>query len=136
MTGYTLVLVIWLLALVLGLGGTGWQYRRWARLGAWRTARRAVDPPDTVLDAVADGWVRDAAFHLGLRVLLLVLALERLTLQLIIPDAEQGVFAASPLQLGLALIYLSMWLWISRWTYLTHQAQRARRDLGPDRGPS
>lgn len=134
MTGYDLVLGIWAVACALGLVGTGWQWRRWGLLRIWQADRRATVPPDAMLDAVADGWVRDATFHLGLRALLLVLAFERLALQLGIPPRERGAFAASPLQLGLALIYLAIWVWAVRWTYLTHHAQRARRDIGP--GPA
>ena len=127
MTAYNAVLAIWLVGLVLALVGTAWHIRHWRQMAAFAYyLRHASPPPEATEDSIAGGWLRDAVFHLGLRILLVLLALERLTLQWVIPLNERGAFAASPLQLGLAVIFLLILAWVSRWSWLTHRTQAAR----------
>lgn len=127
MDAYTLVLGVWLVGLALALLGTVWHLGHWRQMAAFtHYLRHGTAPLDAPADSMLGGWLRDAVFHLGLRVLLVLLALERVTLQWVIPPAERGAFAASPLQLGLALIYLLILAWVTRWSRAQQQAQAAR----------
>lgn len=131
MDAYTLVLGIWLGGFALAGLGTVWHLGHWRQMTAFRHyLYHGTAPRDAPVDSILGGWLRDAVFHLGLRVLLVLFALERVALQLVIPPAERGAFAASPLQLGLALLYLLILVWITRWSWLQQQAQAAR--LGAD----
>jgi len=121
------VLVVWVLSLVLALASAIAHWWRWRRAAYFDYyLRHASTPPTVAVSSVAGGWLRDAVMHLGLRILLVLLAVERIMLQLSTPPAQRGTFAQSPFQLGLALIYLMIIIWSVRWTWLTNQA-RVRR---------
>ena len=130
---YEIVLLIWLLGLALAIVGTLWHLGYWRQIGAFNYwLHHAAAPPEAPLDSVAGGWLRDAVFQFGVRILLVVMGIERVLLQVSIPTAERDSFAASPLQLGLAFSYLLILLWLSRWTLATRQARQARRQRVPD----
>lgn len=112
-----IVLVLWGAALICAILETINHYRHWRRKSDFQVWLRRPDAVRVDGDRrVARNWVNNAVYHLGLRILFVVLALERVTLQLSIPVSERGEFGASPLQVGLALIFFIIVLWLVLWT--------------------
>ena len=117
MVDYTLVLALWTIGLAVAVVNVGWHYWQWRHLRAFTWWCRYGVPPMGQLNPMAESWLREAVYHLGLRVLLVLLALERLTLQLSILPEARGDFGDSPLQIGLAVTYLAMVLWVGLWSW-------------------
>src|SRR5580765_4394300 len=112
MTEYELILWIWTVGAAVAICGAVYYFANWRYIAAFRHyLRYASAPEDAPIASIAGGWLRDAVFHLGLRLLLVLLALERVALQLSILPADRGAFAASPLQLALAVTYMFILIW-------------------------
>lgn len=136
MNEYALVLWIWTVGAAVAISGAVYYFANWRYMAEFRHYLRAGKLPESApIDSIAGGWVRDAIFHLGLRLLLVLLALERVALQLSIPPDQRGAFAASPLQLALAITYLLVLVWITRWTMLIREAQMRRYSPGAGQRP-
>lgn len=134
MTAWAWVLGLWLVALLLAGIELAWQVRCWRRLQTFVQALEAgTVAPDPHERRVVHRWLRDAGFHIGLRVLLLVFAGNRIALQLDIPEAGRAVFQGSPLQVTSVLLYLILLCWMARWSRATARAV-ARRGPRPGMG--
>lgn len=118
MSEYWVVFWIWAVALGLDLVGLFAHVWHWWYLQPFRHYLRYANVERWRIETnmVVAAWLRDAVFHLGLRILLALLAIERLLLQWAIPPPERGAFSASPFQLGLAGVFLCILIWLSIWT--------------------
>ena len=127
---YWLITIVWGAGFVLAAGSSLVYWWRWRQLRAFNYyLHHGMAPAEAPIASITGGWVRDAVFHLGLRVLLAVFAVERLALQASLPPPADGAeaFAISPFQLALALTYFLILLWSLRWTWLTQTARVTRR---------
>jgi hypothetical protein len=126
MSEYVLVFWIWVLALLLDLAGIAAHVRHYWYLRPFRHYLRYASLKSFCIETntVVEAWIRDAVYHLGLRILLAVMAVERILLQVTVPLEARAAFAASTFQLGLAIAFLAILVWLSLWTIRIQSAHR------------
>jgi hypothetical protein len=127
---YALVLWLWVLAILLDLIGIFAHIAHWWYVQPFRhyLLYANVETCQEKTNSIVAAWLRDAVFHLGLRILLALLAGERILLQVTIPLDQRDGFSASAFQIGLAIAFLVILIWLSLWTLRIQAAYRFYHD--------